>query len=213
VYAEGLDPEELAFQRLYGPWVLADLTETAGLLDGFAGRWWVTGGWAVEAFTGLRRPHEDVDVSILESDLPALRQQFQGRMHLWVVGSGMMKPLRDDLVAMPEWASQIWIREHALAPWRADIQVNPVRDGRWIFRRDPELDFDLEEITWVAADGIRYLNPEMAIAYKAKLRRPKDDADLAATLPLLSGSQRAWLAATVDRLEPDHPWLELIARD
>lgn len=211
-YAEGLEPEELEFQRLYGPWVPADLAETAELMTGFPGRWWVTGGWAVEAFTGVRRKHEDVDVSIMETDLPALRKQFAGRMHLWCAGSATLKPLRDDDDTMPEWSSQIWIREHALAPWRVDFQVNPVRNGRWIFRRDPELDFDLEDVTWVAADGIRYINPEMAIAYKAQLRRPKDDGDLDATWPLLSSAQREWLAATVARLEPDHPWLDRSAR-
>ena len=116
-------------------------------------------------------------------------------------------PLADDVTELPDWASQVWIREHALAPWRADIQINPDRDGRWIFRRDPAYDFALDEITWVDTDGLRLLNPEMALAYKAKLHRPKDDADLAAALPLLDDRRRTWFYDTVARLHPDHPWL------
>jgi hypothetical protein len=145
-------------------------------------------------------------VSILERDLPALRDHFAGRMHLWLAGSKMLKPMTDE-DSMPDWASQIWIREHALAPWQADIQVNPDRDGRWIFRRDPAYDFALDEVTWVDADGLRCLNPEVALAYKAKLHRPKDDADLAATLPKLDDRQRTWFYDTVARLHPDHPWI------
>jgi hypothetical protein len=207
VYDEGLDPEELAFQRLYGPWQAPDLDETAALLKGIGVPWWVTGGWAVERFTGVRRPHADVDVSILARDLPALREHFAGRMHLWIVGSKTLRPLADDVTELPDWASQVWIREHALAPWLADVQVNPDRDGRWIFRRDPAYDFALDEVTWIDTDGLRLLNPEVAMAYKAKLHRPKDDADLAAALPLLDDRQRTWFYETVARLHPDHPWL------
>ncbi|WP_432878562.1 hypothetical protein ACQPYH_31200 [Kribbella sp. CA-245084] len=84
--------------------------------------------------------------------------------------------------------------------------VNPDRDGRWVFRRDPSLDYALDDITWVAPDGIRYLNPEMALAYKAKLVRPKDEQDLAAAVPLLTPAQRTWLADMIDHLHPGHAW-------
>ncbi|TCO44427.1 hypothetical protein EV646_110141 [Kribbella antiqua] len=46
----------------------------------------------------------------------------------------------------------------------------------------------------------------MALAYKARLNRPKDQHDLAAALPLLTGAQRTWLADMIDHLHPDHPW-------
>jgi hypothetical protein len=72
------------------------------------------------------------------------------------------------------------------------------------------MDFDLDEITWIAPDGIRYLTPEMALAYKAKLDRPKDRRDLAVTLPLLPPSKRTWLAGMIDHLHPGHAWLEQI---
>jgi hypothetical protein len=47
----------------------------------------------------------------------------------------------------------------------------------------------------------------MALVYKARLDRPKDQADLAATLPLLSSRQRAWLADLIAYLHPGHSWL------
>ena len=68
------------------------------------------------------------------------------------------------------------------------------------------------DLTWVAPDGIRYLNPEMTLAYKAKHTRPKDQQDLDTTLPLLSATQRTWLADMVHHLHPDHPWLPQIRK-
>ena len=51
------------------------------------------------------------------------------------------------------------------------------------------------------------MNPEIALAYKAKLARPKDEDDLAAALPRLDDRQRRWLRDTVARLHPEHHWL------
>ncbi len=64
--------EEDAFLRLYGPWAPLAPTEVAELLAGFDRPWWIVGGWAVDAATGLPREHEDVDVSMLGRDVPAL---------------------------------------------------------------------------------------------------------------------------------------------
>jgi hypothetical protein len=47
-------------------------------------------------------------------------------------------------------------------------------------------------------EGVRYLRPEIALLYKARLDRPKDRADLAAAA--LDADARAWLAGTLDRL-------------
>ncbi|HET6296653.1 MAG TPA: hypothetical protein VFG33_24920 [Kribbella sp.] len=208
-YAEGLDPEELAFQRLYGPVVPPTREEAKEFFDGLGHPWWITGGWSIEAFTGVPRHHEDLDVSTWRKVVPELVRHATGRYHVWAAGEGI-RPLSFDDPVMPDTAEQVWLREHALAPWRFDVQLNPDRDGRWVFRRDPSMDFDLDEITWVAPDGIRYLTPEMALAYKAKLARPKDHRDLAVTLPLLPTSKRTWLADMIDHLHPGHAWLEQI---
>jgi hypothetical protein len=69
----------------------------------------------------------------------------------------------------------------------------------------------LDEVTWVADDGIRYLNPEIALLYKAVLHRRKDDRDLDRCLPLLGADARAWLRDSVARLYPEHAWLALLS--
>ncbi len=209
-YADGLDTEELAFQRLYGPWRPAWPDQARELFADFPGEWWIAGGWSIEVFTGVERPHEDIDVSLWRKDVGRLRSTLDGRYDLWSNASGRLLPLTAKRPELPDDAEQIWLRRHALAPWEYDLVINPDRDGRWVFRRDPSMDFALDEITWIAPDGLRYITPEMTLAYKARHSRPKDEQDLAATLPLLTPTRRTWLADMIHHLHPDHPWLARI---
>ena len=203
------DPEEAAFQSLYGPWAPLDPAGVAELLAGFGRPWWIAGGWAIEAATGVARRHEDIDVAIFRRDVGVLRTYLQPAYHCWAAGSGTLRPLTDEQPELPEWSEQAWIREHARAPWLADFVASEDADGDWVFRRDPTFTAPLGDVTWTdAATGIRYLNPEIALAYKAKQQRPKDNADLSAALPILDQPARRWLEATVGRLHPDHVWLE-----
>ncbi|HET7357752.1 MAG TPA: hypothetical protein VFJ09_13865 [Nocardioidaceae bacterium] len=73
-------------------------------------------------------------------------------------------------------------------------------------RRDETHVADLEDVTWVADDGVRYLDPEVTLLFKAKQARPKDDVDLASAWPLLPAAKRRWLRDAVRRLYPDHRW-------
>jgi hypothetical protein len=204
-YRPDLAPEELAFQRRYGPWSAYAPAEAKEVFDGIGIRWWLAGGYAVEAFTGVPREHEDIDVSIFRRDVPALRRALEGRLHLWSVGSGSLRPIDDRFPEPAVDADQIWLREHALAPWRADVVLNPDDDGHWVSRRDPSFAAPLDDVTW-ERDGIRYLRPEIALAFKAKLARPKDERDFIVALPLLDDAARAWLADYLARMEPDHIW-------
>ena len=69
----------------------------------------------------------------------------------------------------------------------------------------------VELATWVAEDGIRYVRPEIALLYKARLDREKDRRDLELTWPLLDDAARAWLLDAVGAVEPGHAWLTRLA--
>lgn len=192
------------FERVYGPLDPMSPSELRVLLDGLDVPWWVAGGWAVEAFTGVRRHHEDIDVAVFRRDLPAVRAHLEPHFHLWAAGDrGLLHlaPGRE----MPEDAEQVWFREHALAPWRGEVLLNPDVDGRWQFKRDPALVLDLDDATW-QRHGVRYLRPELVLAHKVRSTRPKDHADLEAALPLLDTTQRALLSHVVRQHGADHPW-------
>lgn len=72
-------------------------------------------------------------------------------------------------------------------------------------RRDPDMAAELAAVTW-AKDGVRYLNPEIVLQFKAAHVRPKDEHDFAAMLPLLDHRQRTFLADYLDREKPGHVW-------
>ena len=199
-----MDDAEVA--RLYGPWEPFTELEARELLDPIGIPWWVASGVALEAFHGVARSHGDLDVGILRRDLAAFRTAIDGRFHAWSVGSGMLRPLNAEFPEPHPEADQLWLREHALAPWRLDVLLNPDRDGDWVFRRDPTFAAPIEAVTW-QRDGIRYLKPEIALAFKAKRTRPKDDVDFLAALPMLDPTARDWLATYLRRHARGHSWL------
>lgn len=196
------------FQRLYGRWEHLRPADAAVLLAGCETPWWVAGGWAIETFSGVRRPHDDLDICVLARDVPDLVEHFLATHHVWAAGSGLLSPMLAPSQQLPANMRQLWIRESATDPWLLDVLITPHHEHRWAFHRDPSVVEDIERVTWVADDGITYLRPEVALASKAKLARPKDDADLDAVLPLLEPDARRWLGDVLERVYPGHPWLD-----
>jgi hypothetical protein len=207
--AEVAEDEE--FFRWYGDWAPLDPDGLAAFMDGFERPWWIVGGWSIEAFTGAPREHEDVDLSILACDLTAFREHVGEEWNLWSNHGGTLRPFNDRHPEVLDVQSQVWVRRSAADPWVIDLPVTPDRDGLWTSKRDPDHVAPLDDVTWVADDGIRYLRPEIALLYKAVLHRPKDDRDLAVTWPLLGAEQQAWLRDAVRRSYPGHAWVELMA--
>jgi hypothetical protein len=173
--------------------------------------WWVVGGWAIDAFTGQAREHDDIDLVIWRRDLPAFQELVGERHHVWSVGSGMLRPLNADWPELHPEAGQVWLRDHALAPWFLDCILAEDRDGLWVSRRDDDHVAPLADVTWVADDGICYLRPEVVLHHKARLDRAKDRADLAVAWPLLGEAEQEWLREALRRWDPQHGWLGLMA--
>ena len=148
-----------------------------------------------------------MDLSILACDLTAFREHVGHEWNLWSNHGGTLRPFNDRHPEVLDVRSQVWVRRSAADPWIVDLVITPDRDGLWTSKRDPDHVAPIEEVTWVADDGVRYLRPEVTLLYKAALHRPKDDRDLALTWPLLDRESRAWLREAVGRLYPDHPWL------
>jgi hypothetical protein len=119
--------DDAEFERLYGPWDPLDPAEAQEFLADFPGPWWVVGGWAVEAFSGVHRTHHDVDVAIFKYDVPALLDLVGDRYDVWSVSSGSLRPINETWPEPPSGAGQVWLREHAQAPWVIDLLT---RSGR-----------------------------------------------------------------------------------
>ncbi|MBO0847811.1 MAG: hypothetical protein J2P22_20610 [Nocardioides sp.] len=200
--------EEDAFFTVYGAWEPLTPIEVAHELAGFDHPWWVVGGWAIEAATGYRREHEDTDISILSTDVPAFVEFVKGRWHVWNNTGGVIHPLGQRWPAVEQPGNQLWLRADATSPWVLDVPLTPAKDGLWTHKYLPDHVAPVDDVTWIADDGIRYLLPEIVLVYKARLRRPKDEPDFEATLPILTPERREWMRHALRTLVPDHHWLE-----
>lgn len=179
--------------------------EVARRLAGVSAPWYVAGGWAVDLHLDrVTRPHEDLEIAVPAAAFEQVRRALAG-YEFDVVGSGRRWPLHDPAFHQQH---QTWVREPATGVYRLDVFREPHDGDTWICRRDPTIRLPYSQIVQRTPTGLPYLAPELTLLFKAKARRPKDDADLAALLPELSAAHRHWLAAA---LPPTHPWHAALA--
>jgi hypothetical protein len=200
-----LSHEEIV--RWYGGFEALDPTTIREFMDGFDRPWWIIGGWSIEAFTGVHRDHEDMDISMLSSDATAFRHFLGDRWMPWNVDNGWFRPFDD---RFPDIApdSQLWVRRDATSPWVLDVPLTPdAGDQRWTNKRHEAHTEKLGDVTWVADDGLRYARPEVTLMFKARQDRAKDIRDAEVALPMLDDRARQWLGDTVAQWDPQHPWV------
>jgi hypothetical protein len=205
------DLPEDDFQALYGTWLGLTPAEVAELLAGAPFRWWIAGGWAIEASGGAPRHHGDTDIAVLRDDRGAVRAWLSA-FHLWEAHDGALRPLLagDDLT--PE-RGQLWMRRDANGPWLLDIVFSPSDGGEWVYKRQNRVRLPLDRVGRIGADGIPYLRPEVVLLFKAKHVRPKDEADFASVLGRLDHSAQAFLIEALHLTLPNHPWLAALEPD
>ena len=175
-------------------------------LAGVAAPWCVAGGWALDLWRGRQsRPHDDLEIAILRSQFDLFRAHLEG-FGLCAVGSGHVGALPAGAQPPPE-KHQVWVLEEPAREWRMDMLLEPGDPDLWIFRRDATIRRPRSAMIGTSANGVPYLKPEGVLIYKAKARRPKDEADFAACVPLMDAAARRWLKDALARAHPGHPWL------
>jgi uncharacterized protein (DUF952 family) len=184
-------------------------------MAGYPGPWWVAGGWALDLFLGRRtRPHADLEVSLLASDQAALFGQLRG-WDLRLVAPGATLTRWDGGAIGPPF-HQVWARhgparsatveEFAADPTMLGFLLEQGDGRRWAFRRHPAITRVLDQVGAATPDGVPFVRPEVALLFKAKAPRFKDERDFDHVVPHLGRAARTWLASALDRAHPGHPW-------
>ncbi|MEY9906221.1 hypothetical protein ABIA35_002438 [Catenulispora sp. MAP12-49] len=167
--------------------------------------WYVAGGWALDLFRGRQtRRHADLEIAIPAAEFGAISGLFPGYVFDGVGQNCLWPDASAEVLAATH---QTWLRDPSSGDYVVDVMREPHEGDTWICRHDPTIRLPYSEIICRTADGIPYLRPELALLFKAKHARPKDQADFDGALPELSPAQRERLAELIGHVYPDHTWL------
>jgi len=194
-----------------GAWDAWHPVEAARQLSGVDAPWHVVGGWAVDLWLGRQtRRHSDLEIGVPRRYLSRMRAHLAG-FELFVAGDGRVSPVHA-AADVPAGHHQVWVLERSVPAWRVDLMLQPGDGSEWVFRRDERVRRPYAEMVGVTPQGVPYLRPEGVLLFKARHRRPKDEADLAAALPRLEAGARAWLVEALELVHPGHPWITALSR-
>jgi hypothetical protein len=168
-------------------------------------RWYVLAGWALDLFHGRQtRAHADLEMGVPRDAFAEIQDALHD-CELFVVGDGRAWPISERTLAEHR---QTWARERSTGVWRVDV-IRETWDGdTWVCHRDERIRVPGSALILRTPDGIPFIRPDVALLFKAKHRRAKDEADFEGVLPVLGAARKAWLSEALERVHPGHPWLE-----
>ena len=179
--------------------------EIARRLDGVTTPWYVAGGWALDLFLGRQtRRHGDLEIAIPAADFGQISGLFPGYVFDGVGQNQLWENATPEVIAATH---QTWLRDPASGDYLVDVMREPHEAGTWICRHTPTIRLPYDEVICRTADGVPYLAPELALLFKAKHARPKDQRDFEGVVPELSPAQRERLAGLIGGVYPEHRWL------
>lgn len=186
--------------KQWAPWTP---TEIAQRLADVEAPWCITAGWALHLFTeAAARDHSDLEIAVPHHRFNEIAAALPG--FAWdVVGDGRVWPFPELLTEH----FQTWLRDPATDEYRLDVFREPAVDGRWVCRRDTSITLPYTDLIQHTVDGIPYAIPEVALLFKAKRVRPKDQVDFDNVVPQLNRSRRQRLRDWLLQVHPGHPWI------
>jgi hypothetical protein len=185
------------------------------VMAGYRRPWWVAGGWALDLVLGHKtRPHADLEISVLTGDQQALFDHLRG-WDLRLAAPGQAFP-RWDGSRIQSPFHQVWARrgpgkpstpeEFAADPTMLGFLLEQSRTDRWVYRRHHGVSRPLHQVGVITPGGVPVVAPEIALLFKARAPRFKDQRDFDCVLPHLDRAARSWLASALEQAYPGHPW-------
>jgi hypothetical protein len=168
--------------------------------------WGVVGGWSIDLHLGRQtRHHGDLEIAVPQQSFGLVAAAVTD-LEWDVVGDGHLWPYPEALDDFP----QTWLRDPTSGSFLLDVIRESHDDATWRYRRDPTITVPYVEAYLRTEHGLRYLAPELAVLFKAKHQRPKDEQDFVAVLPAMNEQQRHRLRTWLERTEPGHAWLKAL---
>jgi hypothetical protein len=156
----------------------------------------------------------DLELSVLAADQSALFEHLRG-WDLRLAAPGASLPAWDGSRIRPPF-HQVWARrgpgrpsdaeEFAADPSMVGFLLEQGTRDRWVFRRHPAITRPPHQVEATTGDGVGFVRPEVALLYKAKAPRFKDQRDFDRVLPHLDRAARSWLASALEQAHPGHAW-------
>ena len=118
----------------YGPWDPLTPSQVFDLLRGVIAPWWISGGYAIEAFVGCSfRDHDDIDVGIFRRDQLEVREHLAGWDLHAADPPGTLRPW-PVAELLPALVHDVWCRPSPDAPWSLQFMLNDQAGSQWVFR-------------------------------------------------------------------------------
>ncbi|KQV30139.1 amino acid transporter [Rhizobium sp. Root73] len=168
--------------------------------------WYIVGGWALDLWHGYQtRDHEDLEFCILSDDVDIFRDELS-ELDFFEVRNGNFAYLAPETRPRPE-TTQLWGADMANLCWRVDMMIEHGTRENWTYKRDPSFRLPRSTAVRETPTGIPYLAPALALLFKAKHVRAKDEEDLHAALPKLHDQEKADLRCWLEAMYPGHEWI------
>jgi hypothetical protein len=189
----------------WNPWTLAELRRE---LAGRRGRWWLSGGMAIEHHLGRSiRAHGDLDISTCRNDLhPLLNALDDIDVQPWAAVDGHLR--RFAVNSIEPVPRNIWVGNETGTNFILQINIEDGDEHEWIYARFPQIRLAWSEAISVV-DGIPTGAIVTQLLWKAYAPRTIDDIDLCASWPTLPAVQRYWLQSAIQLAHPHSPWTDI----
>ena len=181
--------------------------QVTSLMAGFNKTWFIAGGWAIDLFIGKEtREHKDLEIALFRKDQLNIKA-YLNEWEFMKVSKGEFYTWENEFLDLP-------IHEiHAINKSNGDkieVLLNETEDNDWKFRRDLRIAYPINSVWSYSETGIPYLNPEIALLYKAKNTREKDHQDFMTIKDYLDNEKRQRLRYALELHEPEHKWLKYL---
>jgi len=197
---------------------LDELFAVCRFLADFPCRWWLGGGWAIDAWFGTQsREHEDIEICVARQDQDTIFAYCAAWQFFTPVNNEWASLPSGERLAAPRFMLQLQRTRHTIdlvegMPPTFEFLLNEVADDQWMFLRDPSIHLPIEQVYGPSPWGMQVTLPEILLLHKAVYRpRPKDEHDFERMRPSLSSTQRVWLREQISRIHSEHPWVGQLA--